>query len=90
MESEQLHRPETTAILIAGAWGYMLVAEWNHSLAEFSFMGKLSQGFLAAVTPRTAGFNGVDMQRMLPATLVLTTVLMWIGARRSPRPEASR
>lgn len=70
---------KTTAILIAGAWGYMLVAEWNHSLAEFSFMGKLSQGFLAAVTPRTAGFNGVDMQRMLPATLVLTTVLMWIG-----------
>ena len=52
---------------------------WNHSLAEFSFLGKLSQAFLAAVTPRTAGFNGVDMQQMLPATLLLTMVLMWIG-----------
>lgn len=70
---------KTTAVLLAGMWIYMLAAEWNHSLAEFSFMGKLSQGFLAAVTPRTAGFNGVDMHRMLPATLVLTTALMWIG-----------
>ncbi len=68
-----------TVILVLGTWVYMLAAEWNHSLAEFSFMGKLSQGFLAAVTPRTAGFNGVDMHRMLPATLILTTVLMWIG-----------
>lgn len=70
---------KTTAVLLLGTWIYMLAAEWNHSLAEFSFMGKLSQGFLAAVTPRTAGFNGVDMHRMLPATLMLTTVLMWIG-----------
>lgn len=70
---------KTTAVLLLVTWVYMLAAEWNHSLAEFSFMGKLSQGFLAAVTPRTAGFNGVDMHRMLPATLILTTVLMWIG-----------
>ena len=70
---------KTTAMLVGGAWLYMLAAEWNHSLAEFSFLGKLSQAFLAAVTPRTAGFNGVDMQQMLPATLLLTMVLMWIG-----------
>ena len=69
----------TTVILILGSWVYMLAAEWNHSLAEFSFVEKLSQGFLAAVTPRTAGFNGVDMNRMLPATLILRMVLMWIG-----------
>ncbi|WP_274956909.1 TrkH family potassium uptake protein [Millionella massiliensis] len=69
----------TTVILILGSWVYMLAAEWNHSLAEFSLVEKLSQGFLAAVTPRTAGFNGVDMNRMLPATLILTMVLMWIG-----------
>lgn len=69
----------TTAFLLIGTWAYMLIAEWNHSLAEFSVMGKLSQGFLAAVTPRTAGFSGVDMHRMLPATLILTTILMWIG-----------
>lgn len=70
---------KTTALLVGGAWVYMLVAEWNHSLAEFSLIGKFSQAFLAAVTPRTAGFNGVDMQQMLPATLLITTVLMWIG-----------
>lgn len=57
----------------------MTAMEWNHSLSGFSFSDKLSQGFLMAVTPRTAGFNGVDMAQMLPATLVLTMILMWIG-----------
>ena len=68
-----------TVILLLGSWIFMLVAEWNHSLAEFSLAEKLSQGFLAAVTPRTAGFYGVDMSRMLPVSLILTMVLMWIG-----------
>lgn len=57
----------------------MTAMEWNYSLAEFDFWDKLSQGFLMAVTPRTAGFNGVDMGKMLPSSLVLTMILMWIG-----------
>ncbi len=69
----------TTAVLIVVSWGAVLALEWNGALADFSLSGKLAQGFLTAVTPRTAGFNGVDMGRMLPATLLLTTLLMWIG-----------
>jgi trk system potassium uptake protein TrkH len=33
-----------------------------------------------AVTPRTAGFNTLDIGAMLPATLFITIILMFIGA----------
>lgn len=69
----------TTGVLLAGAFIFVLFAEWNHSLAGLPVEGKLAQGFLAAATPRTAGFNGVDLASVLPATLVVTVVLMWIG-----------
>lgn len=68
-----------TILLLVVPTILMTAMEWNHSLAEFSFWDKLSQGFLMAVTPRTAGFNGVDVAKMMPATLVVTMVLMWIG-----------
>ena len=36
--------------------------------------------FFSAVTPRTAGFNTVDLTSLLPSTWFLTLLLMWIGA----------
>lgn len=68
-----------TLFLIIFGWVAFLALEWNASLAPFDFWGKLSQGFLMSVTPRTAGFNGVSMAEMLPVSLILTIVLMWIG-----------
>lgn len=68
-----------TLILLVVSWGLFLLLEWNHSLAQYNFWNKMAQGFFAAVTPRTAGFNGVDMNQMLPASILLTIVLMWIG-----------
>ncbi|MFR5955273.1 MAG: potassium transporter TrkG [Odoribacter splanchnicus] len=32
------------------------------------------------MTPRTAGFNTVDLTSLLPSTWFLTLLLMWIGA----------
>lgn len=69
----------TTTVLVIGGWAVMLLLEWNHSLAEFSTWDKIAQGFMAAVTPRTAGFSGVDMELMLPSTILFTIILMWIG-----------
>lgn len=69
----------TTLILLAVGWGGFLALEWNASLAGFSFAEKLSQGFLMAVTPRTAGFSGVSLSTMMPASVLLTIALMWIG-----------
>lgn len=68
-----------TTIIILVSWGLLLLLEWNNSLAEFSFWDKLAQGFLAAITPRTAGFSGVDLTKMLPASIIVTMILMWIG-----------
>lgn len=68
-----------TAFLIVGGWVAMLLLEWDASLAGMSIAEKLSHSFLMAVTPRTAGFNGVDMGSMLPASILITTILMWIG-----------
>lgn len=70
---------KTTVILLAFGWGFFLIVEWNNALAQYSFFDKLAQGFLMAVTPRTAGFNGVDISTMMPASIFVTMILMWIG-----------
>lgn len=68
-----------TLLLVLGAYGLFLLLEWNNTLAGMNLMEKLSQGFLMAVTPRTAGFSGVALSNMLPASIILTIALMWIG-----------
>lgn len=68
-----------TSMLLIVSWVVFLIFEWNNSLAEYDFWNKLAQGFMCAVTPRTAGFNGVDLSQMMPASILLTIVLMWIG-----------
>lgn len=69
----------TTLFLLVGAFILFLAFEWNGVLASMSFSDKLSQGFLLAVTPRTAGFNAVDLRALAPVSVLLTIVLMWIG-----------
>lgn len=69
----------TTIYLIVSSFILFLVFEWNASLASMGIWEKFSQGFLMAISPRTAGFNGVDSSTMIPASLMLTIVLMWIG-----------
>lgn len=68
-----------TAILLVCGWVFFLFVEWQGVLGEYDFWGKLSQGFLMSVTPRTAGFNGVNVSSMLPASIFMTIILMWIG-----------
>ncbi len=68
----------TVTLLLLG-WVSFMSLEWDGVLGGMPLSQKLSQSFLMSVTPRTAGFNGVDMSSMLPASLVLTIVLMWIG-----------
>lgn len=69
----------TTVALVLFGWGAFLAIEWNATLAGMPIFEKLSQSFLMSVSPRTAGFSGVALQQMLPASIVLTIVLMWIG-----------
>ncbi|MGP9688055.1 TrkH family potassium uptake protein [Psychrobacter sp. AOP22-C1-C5] len=70
----------TGALLLSGFIGVMIF-EYNNVLAEHtSFFGKLVTGFFTAATPRTAGFNNIDMGTLAFPTIMLTIFLMWIGA----------
>ncbi len=40
---------------------------------------QILNAFFASVTPRTAGFNSIDINSMHPVSKILTTVLMFIG-----------
>lgn len=70
----------TGALLMIGLVGVMIF-EYNGVLAEHtSIFGKLIAGFFTAATPRTAGFNNVDMDALAFPTIMLTIFLMWVGA----------
>src|SRR5690606_24986371 len=70
----------TTFSLTAVAFILFLLLEYNNTLAEHSFFGKLVNALFAAATPRTAGFNSVDMTALAFPTVMITFLLMWIGA----------
>lgn len=68
----------TASLLVFGTLFFMY-SENNTVLKDMSFGQRLLSSFFAAVTPRTAGFNSVDVASMSTAGKLLTTVLMFIG-----------
>ncbi len=69
----------TAVLIIGGTIGYYLL-EMHHSLAGLPIEGQIADSFLGAVTPRTAGFCVADMASLTQGTLMLTLLLMIIGA----------
>ena len=71
-----------SAVLVLGATGAVFVLESGNprTLGALSIPQGLLAAFFQAVTPRTAGFNTLDIGAMTPATLFLLMVLMFIGA----------
>lgn len=69
----------TTAVLLLGGWILFMILESRASLEGLSFGEKLLASFFEAVTPRTAGFNTVDLNAMSNSGNVLTNILMLIG-----------
>ncbi|WP_338603178.1 TrkH family potassium uptake protein [Desulfoferula mesophila] len=68
----------TTGALIAGGMVALLTAEWLGQGPAWR-QGPWTLLF-QAITPRTAGFNTVPMDQLTNASLVVTMVLMFIGA----------
>ncbi|MDP3359250.1 MAG: potassium transporter TrkG [Lutibacter sp.] len=56
------------------------ISEYNNSLAQHHGIGKFVTALFGATTPRTAGFNTVDMTALNFSTIMLIFLLMWIGA----------
>jgi trk system potassium uptake protein TrkH len=69
----------TAVLLILGFLGF-LALEWEGVLEEMPWWKRLMVSSFHSVTPRTAGFNTVDLQDLSNATLFLTILLMAVGA----------
>jgi trk system potassium uptake protein len=70
----------TTLVLLALGTTLYFLLEKNNTLAGHSLWGKLVGSFFGAVTPRTAGFNTVNLAALTAPTVLLYLLLMWIGA----------
>ncbi|MCP9766923.1 ATPase [Lacihabitans sp. LS3-19] len=70
-------------LLVLGTLAFYFL-ERNNTLAEHtSFYGKITSSFFGSVTPRTAGFNAVNMGNVMQGTILVYLLLMWIGAAPS-------
>jgi trk system potassium uptake protein len=74
-----------TGLLLGIGMLVILFTEWNNpqTMQSFSLKEKLLASFFHAVTPRTAGFQTLELSHMYPATLFFTILLMFVGASPS-------
>jgi len=70
----------TLGLIVFGAVT-VTALEWGNpgTLGRLGTAGKLLSGYYQGVSPRTAGFNSVDYAAMLPGTLFVTMLLMFVG-----------
>jgi potassium uptake TrkH family protein len=71
----------TAALLVFGPL-VVMTFEWTNpaTLGPLDTFDKILAGWFQGVTPRTAGFNTVDIGGMNEPTLLVITTLMFIGA----------
>jgi trk system potassium uptake protein TrkH len=71
----------TLVLLILGTIAFFLAELHNpNTLGSMSFGDKLLAAWFQSVTPRTAGFNTIDISKMTETGLFLTIALMFVGA----------
>lgn len=68
-----------SAVLLCLGTLLFFIFENNKLFSDMSFSSKLLNSFFSAVTPRTAGFNTVDIASLSEASKLLTVILMFIG-----------
>ena len=69
-----------TGLLILGGSFLFGLLEWGHILRDLPLHGKILASYFQSVTPRTAGYNTVDIGQLYPPTQFLIIILMFIGA----------
>jgi len=70
----------TSAILLVGGMIAYFMAEYKISMAGFTVPERLLASWFQSVTTRTAGFNTIDLSRLSSASILISLVLMFIGA----------
>jgi potassium uptake TrkH family protein len=70
-----------TAALLTGGTLMTCLLEWRnpHTLGPMGYGDKLLNGFFHSAMTRTAGFNAIDIGGLEPATLLGTSMLMFVG-----------
>ena len=71
---------KTTAILLLAGTLVFFATEYRGALREHEGIGKWLAAFFISVTPRTAGFNNMDLAMLSREGILITMLLMWIGA----------
>jgi trk system potassium uptake protein TrkH len=69
-----------TLSLVVVSFVFFLLIEWNKSLEGFSVKEKILSTLFQVITPRTAGFNTMDLNTLGFSTIFLLISLMFIGA----------
>jgi trk system potassium uptake protein TrkH len=71
-----------TLVLLLSGYVIVMALEFNNpeTMGNLSVGGKFLSGFFHSVTPRTAGFNTLPMDKLMMGTIVMTMLFMFIGA----------
>ncbi len=69
----------TAVLLLSSTFLFLLFDYHNPAFAGYSFGEKVLISFFNAVTPRTAGFNTVDLSTLSDASYLWTIMLMFVG-----------
>jgi potassium uptake TrkH family protein len=70
----------TTFSLIIFGTVLLYITEYHNTLSDHGTFGKIVESLFNSTTPRTAGFNTVDMAALNFSSVLLIIFLMWIGA----------
>lgn len=70
----------TAALLIIGTTAFMIGEYRNEFIRNMGFINGLGNAFFQAVTSRTAGFNAIPQANLTEVSLLITIILMFIGA----------
>jgi trk system potassium uptake protein TrkH len=71
----------TSFFLVVVGFISVFILEFNHTLAGHdSYFGKITTALFIGTSPRSAGFNTVNMNQLAFPTVMLIFLLMWIGA----------
>jgi len=70
---------KTTFFLIIFFGILFFLVEWNNSLKNFDFFSKIVHSFFHVTTPRTAGFNSLEIGKLMTPTIFIIIFLMVIG-----------
>ncbi|MEI7901849.1 MAG: potassium transporter TrkG [bacterium] len=68
----------TLLLITIGAITF-LCQEWDNTLKDLTLLNKITCSLFQSITPRTAGYNVVDMGQVTDATRFTTSLLMLIG-----------